>query len=115
MLTISLFGYFEASLEDQTLDNLHLREADRLLAFLVLQGGRAQSCVSVAQYLWPTTGSMDSLRQSVTVRRRVLGHQEGRLEAPRGKIALDVSNADIDVLAFDAEVAASEEAALKAA
>ena len=100
-LTIRLFGPFEAWLNGAPLTGLQNREGQRLVALLASNYGRVMSNAILASLLWPETGSLDSLRQSVVYVRNVLGSEAGRLKAPSGGLTLDLSDADVDVIAAD--------------
>ena len=100
-LTLKLFGPFEVRKHGVPLAGLHNREGERLLVLLTLQAGRVVPNTALASLLWPETGSLDSLRQSVSHLRQCLGEEGARLQAPKGGLLLDLSEADVDVLAFD--------------
>jgi len=104
LFSMKLFGSFEVRLGGSNLSGLHARDADRLLAFLTLRPGQTLPGASVASVLWPETGSLDSLRQSVTHLRQVLQADSSRLQTPRGSVLLDLHGADVDLIHFDEAV-----------
>ena len=100
-LTLRLYGPFEAWLCGSAIPGLQNREGQRLLALLASNYGRVVPNSTLASMLWPETGSLDSLRQSVVHLRVVLGKEAGRLQAPHGGLTLDLSGADVDLIAAD--------------
>src|ERR1051326_1454774 len=96
-LVINLFGPFEARKNGQLLTSLQAREGERLLALLVLNHGRVVASSTLASTLWPETGSLDSLRHSVTHVRQVLGDDSCRLQSAKGGLLLDLAGAGGDV------------------
>jgi DNA-binding SARP family transcriptional activator len=100
-LKIRMYGPFEAWLDDAPLEGLRSREGQRLVALLTLNHGSVVPNAKLASMLWPDTGSLDSLRQSVVHVRHVLGDQGARLLAPRGGLTLDLQGADVDLIAAD--------------
>ncbi|HZP82155.1 MAG TPA: AAA-like domain-containing protein [Chthonomonadaceae bacterium] len=114
-LTIRLFGPFEASRNGVLLTGLQTREGERLLALLLLNHGFTVQNTALASALWPETGSLDSLRQSVSHLRQVLEEDGRRLQAARGGLLLDATGLDVDVIAFDAAMAQGDTASLKQA
>src|SRR5438094_7982 len=112
-LAIRLFGPFEVRLKGRPAVGLQKREGERLLALLTLNHGHTVSSTALASALWPETGSLDSLRQSLAHLRQVLGEEGVRLQAPRGSVTLDLSGADVDVVAFDQAIAEGDIASLQ--
>jgi len=115
VFSVKLFGFFEAHLDGIPIAGLRVRDAERLLVLLALNHGRMLQSVSLATTLWPETGSLDSLRQSVTHLRSLLGEQAGRLQSAKGALLLDLEGAEVDVIAFDRAVLSDDIAALKKA
>src|SRR4051812_33389597 len=100
-LTIKLFGPFEARWRGVPLAGLQNRGGGGLLVLLTLNAGRIVSTATLASVLWPETASLDSLRQSVAHLRQVLGEEGARLEASKGGLLFDLSEAKVDVIDFD--------------
>ena len=110
VLTLRLFGNWEARLGNAPIVGLHLREGERLLAFLVLRSGGIISYRELAQQFWPaeTTvhpewggGSFPSTRQAIYALRRALGEHAPRLvSVGKGMIRFDLDGADVDYTAF---------------
>lgn len=118
-LRICLFGPMEVRVGADALPRLRSRKGLWLLALLALRPGRDVERDWLAGTLWPDSDEPDarrSLRQSLHDLRRALGPESHRLacESPR-TLRLDVSGADVDVLAFDAALARGGSASLKAA
>ncbi len=87
-LTLRLFGEWEARSDDQPLTGLHLREGERLLAYLTLQHGVPVTYRQIAQQFWPAearqnaqydSGDYPSTRQAIATLRRALGGHADRL------------------------------------
>ena len=114
-LAIKLFGSFEARLDGALMTGLQVRDAERLLGLLALNHGRALQSASLATTLWPETGSLDSLRQSLTYLRSLLGQESARLQTSKGSVFLDLEGAEVDIVRFDAAVASGHVEALKQA
>jgi len=112
---VRLFGFFEAHLNGVPMTGLRVRDAERLLALLALNHGRMLQSASLAATLWPETGSLESLRQSVTHLRSLLGEQGERLKSSKGGLFLDLEGAEVDVVAFDQAVASDNIQALRQA
>src|SRR5437660_1228683 len=102
LLTLRLFGRFEAACGGDAIPDLRKRDGERLLALLALQNGRPVKTDILAETLWPASGSLDSLHQAVSHLRRALGEHACRLQSPKGALMLDLTDVRVDVLAFDA-------------
>lgn len=101
-LRIRLFGPFEARLNGLALPSLsEHRKAAELLALLMLHADNELGNEWVASHLWPNTGSLDSLKHSVSDLRQALGPMSTRLLARAGKLSLDLTDVVVDVVAFD--------------
>ena len=109
-LRIHLFGPFLALRKDTPLRGLHLREGERLLAYLVLRGGEPISAREVARLFWPSEARMmplgqedfPSVRQALYSLRQALGTEAFRLNRPhRGTIAFDLTGVSVDIHDFD--------------
>ena len=119
-LTVRLFGAFGAHRDGAPLPGLHLREGERLLAYLTLHAGDLVPTRELARRFWPAEaqGSLDGqgdfpcVRQAVRALRQALGPDAGRLIRPsRATIRLDLSGVEADVLAFDRLIHAGADAA----
>src|SRR5437764_1301465 len=109
-LEIRLFGPMEVRIGSLPLPRLRTRKGQWLLALLTLRAGRHVERDWLAGTLWPDCSQADSrrsLRQSLHDLRLALGPEAWRLtgESP-GALRLDVCGASVDVLAFDAAMAA---------
>ena len=110
LLTIRLFGSFEALRHGLPLPGLHIREGERLLAYLTLRSGEEVEARELAERFWPAEargnliGQNDfpSLRQALYSLRKALGADGKRLTRPaKTKVHFDVSGVETDILAFD--------------
>jgi len=90
-----------------------VRDAERLLVLLTLNNGKMVLRQTLASTLWPQTGSLVSLRQSVNYLRSLLGEHAIRLETSKTGVLLNLDGADVDVLAFDAAVRSNDVEQLK--
>jgi predicted ATPase/DNA-binding SARP family transcriptional activator len=115
-LTLRLFGPFEARLDGLALPRLRTRKAQWLLALLVLRGGAEVERDWLAGTLWPESSAaqgLTSLRVALAELRRVLGISAARLRSlSTHTLSLDLSDAEIDVVAFDAGVASDDPSSL---
>lgn len=109
-LTLRLFGAFQARRADVPLSGLHLREGERILAYLVLSEGQTVSSLELAKRFYPSEaengdygqGSFPCVRQAMTSLRRALGDDAMRLKTTvRAGVELDLSGVDCDVTEFD--------------
>jgi DNA-binding SARP family transcriptional activator len=104
-----LFGPFEARVEGRPLPRLRSRKGQWLLALLALRPGAEVDRAWLASVLWPDSGepqALAGLRNSLMDLRRALGAQAGRLQSPSlHTLRLDLSHAEVDVVAFDEAVA----------
>jgi DNA-binding SARP family transcriptional activator len=99
-LCIRMFGQFEARLRGEVLPQLRARDGEKLLAYLVLKQGRRIQNSTIADVFWPETGSLDSLRHSISNLRRALGDESHRLEISKGSVSLNLEGTDVDLLRF---------------
>ena len=109
-ITIQMFGEFKAFRESEKLKGLHLREGERLLAYLVLHGGSPVTSRDLAKRFWPfeaqgtLAGQTDfpSVRQAIFSLRQALEGEAALLSRPsKGSILLDVTGLKVDVMQFD--------------
>ena len=117
-LKLHLFGALEASIDNKPLTGLHLREGERLLAYLALRHGTPISYRQLAQQFWPSEaqqndeyegGDYPCTRQAIHSLRRALGLYAYRLaSAGKGIIRLDLDGADVDFITFQQLVTQEE-------
>src|SRR5262249_3282348 len=92
---------------------IRFRKSQALLALLALRQGAAVERDWLLGVLWPEEHGTQSLRNCLTGLRQALGPAAGRLTAPTARtIALDLTGACVDALAFDAPLARGDAAAL---
>lgn len=107
-LSLQLFGPMQALVGGKPLPPMRSRKARWLLALLTLQNGQAVNREWVAGTLWPDATlplALANLRPIVSELRRALGDQGERLRTlGRKMIALDLTDAEVDVIAFDAAI-----------
>lgn len=111
MLTIRLLGPMDVEIDGEPLPPLRSYKGRWLLALLVLRAGKDASRDWLAETLWPDSelaAGRTNLRQSLSDLKRALATEGARLVATQDTIRFDPTGADIDVLAFDAAVKASE-------
>jgi predicted ATPase/DNA-binding SARP family transcriptional activator len=118
-LSIRLLGPFEVRLHGTLLPPLRSRKGHWLLALLVLQRGAEVGRDWLAGILWPESplaAGRANLRSSVRDLRQALGPEAARLRSPsKHLLALDLSDAWADVLAFDLEIARGDPVSLEQA
>lgn len=111
VLRVNLFGTLEVRVNDALLPGLHLREGERLLAYLTLRHGEAVSYRQLAQRFWPSEarynddydgGDYPCTRQAIHALRRAMGDHAWRLSGVgKGIVRLDLAGAECDVLRFE--------------
>jgi predicted ATPase/class 3 adenylate cyclase len=115
-LSIHLLGPFEVCVNGVPLPRARFRKGHLLLALLALRSGCEVERAWLAGLLWPESPepqALKSLRSSLTDLRLALGPEAGRLRSPTSHaLALGLSGAEVDVLAFDAAVARGDTASL---
>jgi predicted ATPase/DNA-binding SARP family transcriptional activator len=118
-LTIQLFGPLRVTVLGAPMPRVRTRSVEWLLALLTLRHGRAVQRSWVAGSLWPESGearALQSLRDDLVRLRKALGPESGRLQSPtRDSLTLDLAGAAVDVLQFDAAIAAGDEESLRGA
>jgi predicted ATPase/DNA-binding SARP family transcriptional activator len=116
-LSVALFGPFTVRVYGRPLPCPLPRKEQWLLALLVLRARDGVERLWLAGTLWPDSSSeqaLHNLRNSLTHLRRALGPEGHRLQSPSSRtLALDLSGATIDVVAFDAAVAHGDPASLE--
>lgn len=109
-IMLRLFGKFEAGRDGFPLPGLHLREGERLLAYLTLHAGEPVASRDLAMRFWPAEaqsssdgqGDFPSVRQALRSLRQALGADAERLTRPsRATVSLDLTGTETDLLAFD--------------
>ncbi|MCW3053245.1 MAG: transcriptional activator, partial [Chthonomonadales bacterium] len=118
-LRIQLFGAFDVRIDGVPIPPLRTRKVQWLLALLVLRHGQALDRAWLAGTLWPESApsqALYNLRQGLSNLRHALGETflSSHVSVVNA-LSLDVSHANIDVLAFDASIAAGDSAALERA
>jgi DNA-binding SARP family transcriptional activator len=118
-LSIRLFGPFDVRLNGAPLARLRTRKGQWLLALLALRHGCEVDRAWLAGLLWPESSeaqALGSLRNSLTDLRHALGREAARLRSPTfHTLALDLSDAEVDVVAFDDAIARGDAEALETA
>jgi predicted ATPase/DNA-binding SARP family transcriptional activator len=118
-LRISLMGAFDVRIDGSPMERVRSRKERWLLALLVLRHGREVQRDWLAETLWPDSRLDQSrayLRLSLYLLKQALGSQAGRLQSPDAhSLRLDLTGAEVDVVAFDAAIARRDAAAMHAA
>jgi predicted ATPase/DNA-binding SARP family transcriptional activator len=113
--TLKFFGPFAAFASGRPLPPLRSRKVGWILALLALRR-RPVDRSWLAGTLRPDsldTNALTNLRNSLLDLRRALGSESRRLISPsRGLIALDLTNADVDLLDFDDLIERGDEPSL---
>jgi predicted ATPase/DNA-binding SARP family transcriptional activator len=104
MLRLRLLDSFELRNDDDALTGLPKR-VQAIVAYLVLQRGRAAARDRVASLIWPDRAieqARQSLRQGLLVLRSTLGPREReRVAATPAGLAFDLRGLEVDVLQFE--------------
>jgi DNA-binding SARP family transcriptional activator len=118
-LVLTLLGGFEARLDGGPLLTLPTRKAQALVAYLSLPPGRAHPRDKLAALLWgdqDDTAARNSLRQTLFALRRALAPANPPCLVVEGDtLALNPAVVEVDVAAFEREVADGAPAALERA
>ncbi len=118
-LQISLLGPFDVRIDGRPMPRVRSRKEHWLLALLVLRHSREVQRDWLAETLWPDSRIDQSrayLRTSVYVLKQALGPQAARLQSPTlHTLRLDLSAAEVDVIAFDAAMVRGDAASLQTA
>lgn len=105
MLLLRFFGSFQANLGNQPVAPPRAKKVLLLLLILALRGGKPLDRTYLAGTLWPDSGDSDgamNLRRALSDLRQWLGPEAERLQSPtRPTVSLSLTNATVDVLAFD--------------
>ena len=119
LLSIRLFGPFEASVNGTPLPRLRSLKGHWLLALLALHANQEIERAWLTGLLWPDSterAAFANLRCSLKDLRRALGPEAAGLRSPTsGTLCLDLTGAAVDVLAFDAAIARGDVASLREA
>jgi predicted ATPase/DNA-binding SARP family transcriptional activator len=124
-LSIRMLGVWEVRVGGQPLPSLRPHSVEWLLALLALRHGRGYpqsgwiSRSWLAGSLWPESSEANglyNLRRNLVALRQALGAEAARLRTPnRATLGLDLTGATVDVVGFDAAIAAGDEPSLQAA
>jgi DNA-binding SARP family transcriptional activator len=118
-LSLQLFGPLEVRLRGVSLPRVRSRKGHWLLALLALRSGCQVERSWLASTLWPDSPPPQAyacLRNSLKGLRETLGPEADRLRGPSPQtLALELTGASVDVLAFDAAIAQGDTAALERA
>jgi DNA-binding SARP family transcriptional activator len=108
-LKLRFLGACEVTVHRRPLPPLRCRNDLWLLALLALRHDREVGRDSLAALFWPDAEECQAryyLRRSLSNLRRALGSEARRLLTPAPRtVRLDLSDADCDLLAFDAALA----------
>ena len=114
-----MLGGFAAHVHGKPLARLRSRQGQRLLGLLVLRGNRESERDWLAATLWPDsspTQALYNLRRNLTDLRQALGPEGNRLSPGYSRsLRLDLTEASVDVLAFDAAIKRGDTASLEQA
>jgi predicted ATPase/DNA-binding SARP family transcriptional activator len=117
--TITLFGQFSARVHGKPLSGLRSRKGEWLLALLALNHRREVDRDWLAGTLWPESlgrQARANLRLCLTDLRQALGDQAYRLQSPTSRtLCLDLTAAEVDIVAFDQAIADQTPRALEEA
>jgi non-specific serine/threonine protein kinase len=108
-LYIRLLGPFSVRMGGCPLPPMRTRKGAWLLALLILRHDRPVDRLRLASTLWPDSeesAARKNLRNTLNELRHALGRHSFRLQAPTpATLGLDLSDATVDLLAFDAAIA----------
>jgi len=114
-----LLGPFDIRCEGNRLPPLRTHKGEWLLALLALRYGRSVSREWLAGTLWPDSidvRALYNLRRSLSDLRHALGNEAWRLQSPTARnVALDLTEAEVDIVRFDRLIEAGGIADLEAA
>jgi predicted ATPase/DNA-binding SARP family transcriptional activator len=118
-LAIQLFETLRVTVRGEPLPRVRTRSVEWLLALLTLRHGQAVNRAWLAGTLWPESSgsrSLQNLRDDLLRLRKALGPESGRLQAPaRDLLTIELGDAVVDVVQFDAAIRAGDEASLRRA
>lgn len=114
-LSLRLFGGFSVTRAGAPVAGLHLREGERLLAYLALHHGTPIPYRTLAGLFWPSearadSGEFPSTRQAIhALRQHLGGDAEILASVGKGVVQLNLEGVDCDVVLFDALVGSGDE------
>jgi predicted ATPase/DNA-binding SARP family transcriptional activator len=115
-LSLRLFGPFEAWIDGCPLPRLRSRRGEWLLSLLVLRAHQPVERSWLAGTLWPDSSeqqALTNLRVTLKDLRRALGTEAARLCSPSPHtLLMELDDADVDLLQFDAAIVRGDEQAL---
>jgi DNA-binding SARP family transcriptional activator len=118
-LTLTLFGPMHALVRGRPLARMRSRKGLWLLALLTLRHDRPVEREWLAGTLWPDLDQRQAfanLRPILSEMRRALDTEGNRLQSPnRHTLLLDLQDAEVDLLWFDAAIKSGTVSALKQA
>jgi predicted ATPase/DNA-binding SARP family transcriptional activator len=118
-LTLALFGPMQVLVQGQPLPRLRSRKPLWLLALLTLRHPRPVEREWLAGTLWPDSEqrhAFANLRVALSELRSALGAESRRLRSSdRHTLALDLTDAEVDILRFDAAIRSGTLSALEQA
>jgi predicted ATPase/class 3 adenylate cyclase len=115
-LTIRLFGPLEVRVNGQPLQRLRFRKSEVVLALCALRHGREVDRSWLSGLLWPESRDSQALRNCLSDLRRALGTQAGALQSlTPHTLRLDLTDADVDVVAFDSAIEGGDPGSLEEA
>src|SRR5262249_18008332 len=111
--SIRLFGACEVRIGGAAMRSLRTRSVEWLLALLVLRHDRESPRAWLAGTLWPESREAQAflnLRRNLLDLRQALGPAAERVRSPsHGTLLFDLTGAAVDVVDFDAALAAGDE------
>ena len=118
-LTLTLLGPMQVLVRGEPLPHLRSRKSLWLLALMVLRYGKPIERGWLAGILWPDNDQSQAfanLRSALSELRKALGCEAARLQSPsRDTLLLELTEADVDVIAFDSAIKSGEPPLLKQA
>src|SRR5262249_10558371 len=113
---IRLFGAFEVRVGGEPMGRVRSRSVEWLLALLAMRLGCEVPRDWLAALLWPESAhaqALLNLRRNLMELRRALGPAADRLRSPaRDSLLLDLTEAEVDLIAFDRAIGAGDDASL---
>lgn len=103
-LKFRLFGSFEVTSGGLSIEGLHRRKADRLLAYLVLHAGQWVDKLTIASLFWDSEAVYDTeqnLRQSLSYLRHTMGDSANCLESRPKALRIQIKTIQADTLILE--------------
>jgi len=116
-LSIYLFGSMSVRRGGRSITGFRTQKSKWLLAYLVLQQGKAVEYEVLGERLWPGTEiekAISSVRQCVSDLNAVLGG-EALYKLSRSEVGIDLTQVYVDVFAFDVACAQGDSIAMHTA